>query len=199
MNNIRVGVVTCGIRKDLLSFPHDVFVDKDRRGAAFGKNELIRKWIKEGAEYMFILDDDCYPCIYGWQKKIIDWATKNNVHYLAGLDYKNIQLLGAFGDTVISKSPYIGAFYFLDRTCIVNNGLYNEKYVRYGWEDVGYSVRAQRAGMTGEKGWYSPVWINMYMHSMDMFEENPTPNMTYEEKQKYIKMNENEFKKEVGI
>ena len=42
-SNIRVGVVTCGIRKDLLPFPHDVYVDKERRGAAFGKNELIRK------------------------------------------------------------------------------------------------------------------------------------------------------------
>ena len=43
MNDIRVGVVTCGIRKDLLDFPHDVYVDKERKGAAFGKNELIRK------------------------------------------------------------------------------------------------------------------------------------------------------------
>ena len=197
-SDIRVGIVTCGIRKDLLDFPHDVYVDKERRGAAFGKNELIRKWMREGAKYMFIFDDDCNPVIDGWQEKIIGWAVRNDVHYLAGLDYKNIQLLDAFGDTVISSSPCIGAFFFLDRECVDKVGLYNEKYIRYGWEDVGYSIRAQRAGMTGAKGWYSPVWINMYIHSMDMFGENPTPNMTYEEKQKYIKLNEDEFRKEIG-
>jgi len=199
MNKIRVGVVTCGIRKPLLSFPHDVFVDKERKGAAYGKNELIRKWMKEGSEYMFIFDDDCYPAIDGWQDKIIEWAKRNDVHYLAGLDYKNLQMTGAFGDTIISQSPYIGAFYFLDRKCVETVGLYNEKYIRYGWEDVGYSVRAQHAGMTGKGGWYSPLWINMYIHSMDMFEESPDPNMSYEEKQKYIKMNEVEFRKEVGL
>ena len=199
MSNIKVGVVTCGRRKPLLSFPHDVFIDKDRKGSSYGKNELIRKWMGEGAEYMFIFDDDCFPCIEGWREKIIGWAVKNDVHYLAGLDYKNMQMLGAFDDTIISKSPCIGAFFFLDRKCVEKVGLYNEKYVRYGWEDVGYSIRAQRAGMTGKKGWYSPVWINMYIHSMDMFEENPTPNMSYDEKQKYIKMNAQEFKKEVAL
>ena len=55
-SDIRVGVVTCGIRKDLLDFPHDVYVDKERKGAAFGKNELIRKWMREGA-YHFVIHD----------------------------------------------------------------------------------------------------------------------------------------------
>lgn len=198
MNDIRVGVITCGVRNDLLSFPHDVHVDKERRGAAFGKNELIRKWMNEGAEYMFIFDDDCYPCIDGWKERIIEWAKNNDVHYLAGLDYKGTQLLGAFGDTVISNSPYIGAFFFLDRKCVEKVGLYNEKYVKYGWEDVGYSIRAKNAGMTGEKGWYSPLWINMYIHSMDMFCEQSEENMSQEEKNKYIELNKEEFRKEIG-
>lgn len=59
-----------------------------------------------------------------------------------------------------------------------------------------YAVRAHHFGMTGEEGYYSPLWINMYIHSMDMFEENPKPNMTQEEKNKYIELNSRKFEED---
>ena len=182
----------------MLTFPHDTFTDTERKGASYGKNQLIRKFMDEGAEYIFIFDDDCYPVIDGWQEKVIEWAKMNNVHYLAGLDYKSAALIGGFSDTVISNSPYIGAFFFLDRKCVETIGMYNENYIKYGWEDVGYSMRAQRAGLTGSKGWYSPVWINMYIHSMDMFCECSEPNMSQDDKNKYIELNREEFNREVN-
>ena len=186
MSNIGVGVVTCGIRKLHPIEGSVIFTDKDRRGAAYGKNELIHKFYEEGKDYIFLFDDDCYPVIEGWQEKVIEWAKKNDVHYLAGLDFKNINIIGHSGDTVKSSSPYIGAYFFLDRECIEKVGYYNSKYIKYGWEDVEYSIRYNRLF---KRGYLTPVWINMYLHSMDMFGENPTPNMTQEEKQRYIELN----------
>ena len=201
MSKIEVGILTCGVRKINPVFDnidHEVYVDKERIGAARGKNELIKLMLSKGAEYMFIFDDDCYPVIPGWEDKIIEWSKRNKVHYLAGIDYKNANLQNAFGDTLISVNPYIGAFFFLDRKCIEKVGMYNEKYIKYGWEDVGYSIRANKAGMTGGKGWFSPAWINMYIHSMDMFCECSEPNMSQDDKNKYIELNREEFNMEVN-
>ena len=195
MSKIRVGIVTCGIRK-LKMKADDVYIDKERKGAAHGRNFLIRKFLKEGAEHIFIFDDDTYPVLDMWKEKIMGWAALNDVHYLAGLDYKNISLLGAFGDTVISQSPYLGAFCYIDRECVEKCGLFDEGYRKYGFEDVEYAMRAHHFGMTGKRGYYSPLWINMYIHSMDMFEDNPKPNMTQEEKSKYIELNSRKFEED---
>jgi hypothetical protein len=108
-------------------------------------------------------------------------------------------LLGAHGSGCVSLDCYIGAYFFMDRKCIETIGYYNTEYVRYGYEDITYSRRALAAGLLGiDFGYPFPVWINMYIHSMDMFCENPTPNMTQGDKEKYIKMNTPIFHEEMG-
>lgn len=197
MSNIGVGVVTCGIRELHPIKESVVFTDTDRRGSAYAKNELINKFYEEGKDYIFIFDDDCYPVIDGWQEKIIEWAKKNNVHYLGGIDVKDIEINGGYGDTILSERPYVGAYFFMDRQCIEKVGYFNERLIKYGWEDVSYSVRVKKVfGLT--RGYPFPVWMNMYLHSMDMFGETSIPNMSDEEKQKYIEMNKEEFKDEAN-
>ena len=199
MSNIGVGVVTCGIRELHPIKDSVVFTDTDRRGSAYAKNELIHKFYEEGKLYyhIFLFDDDCYPVIDGWQEKIIEWAKKNNIHYLGGIDVKGIEINGGYGDTILSERPYVGAYFFMDRQCIEKVGYINERLVKYGWEDVSYSVRVKKVfGLT--RGYPFPVWMNMYLHSMDMFGETSIPNMSDEEKQKYIEMNKEEFKDEAN-
>ena len=201
MKNIGIGVVTCGIRKlndNILKYNPVIFEDKERKGAAYCRNMLIKQFYDEGKDYIFLFDDDCYPCIQGWKERIIDWTSKNNVHYLAGIDIKNANILSAKGDTLRCENCYIGAYFFLDRKCIETIGYYNTEYFRYGYEDITYSRRAKAAGLLGDsEGYPFPSWMNMYIHSMDMFQENPIGNMTQEEKDNYIKMNGHIFQNEM--
>lgn len=191
-DKIEVGVITCGNRP-IHEYGCDVgiFTDTEKRGASYAKNRLIKKFYDECKGHIFIFDDDAYPVIDGWKEKIIDWCTFNKVHYLGGIDLKNANIISAHGDILQIASPYIGAFYYMDRECIEKVGYYNEKYGRYGWEDVEYSNRVNKCFGLNDSYPY-PSWMNMYLHSEDMFEENPIQNMNTEEKMKCIKEGENE-------
>ena len=201
-SKIGIGIITCGIRElspNIIKYNPVIFEDKERKGAAYCRNILMKQFYEEGKDYIFIFDDDCYPVIDGWIDRLINWMKVSNVHYLAGLDTKNVVITKAIGSTCISSDCYIGAYFFMDRKCIETIGYYNTEYIRYGYEDITYSRRALAAGLLGtSEGYPFPVWINMYIHSMDMFGENPTPNMSQEEKEKYIKMNNPIFHKEMG-
>lgn len=200
--NIGIAILTCRIRKlddNILKYNPVIFEDKERKGAAYCRDMIMKQFYNEGKDYIFIFDDDCFPVIDGWQDRIIDWSIKNNVHYLAGLDSKNVKLKSAIGGTCISEDCYIGAYFFMDRKCIETIGYYNTDYVRYGYEDITYSRRALAAGLLGtNEGYPFPIWINMYIHSMDMFDENPTPNMSQEDKDRYIKQNNPIFEQEMA-
>lgn len=69
---IGVGVITVGKRplKDyLVTDPNATFVvqyDRERKGVAYARNELMKKFYDEGYDYWFIFDDDCYPVVPGW-------------------------------------------------------------------------------------------------------------------------------------
>lgn len=69
---IGVGVITVGKRplKDyLVTDPNATFVvqyDRERKGVAYARNELMKKFYDEGYDYWFIFDDDCYPVVQGW-------------------------------------------------------------------------------------------------------------------------------------
>ena len=143
--NVGIGVVTCGIRKldeMILKYNPVIFEDKERKGAAYCRNMLIKQFYEKNKDYIFIFDDDCIPVIDGWIEKVINWMKRENVHYLAGLDTKNVKLIDAYGDTCISSDCYIGAYFFMDRKCIETIGYYNTEYIRYGYEDITYSRRA---------------------------------------------------------
>ena len=74
--NVGIGIVTCGIRKldeRILKYNPVIFEDKERKGAAYCRNMLIKQFYKEGKKYIFIFDDDCVPVIDGWIDKLIDW------------------------------------------------------------------------------------------------------------------------------
>ena len=113
-DKIEVGVITCGNRP-IHEYGCDVgiFTDTEKRGAAYAKNRLIKKFYDECKGHIFIFDDDAYPVIDGWKEKIIDWCEKNGVHYLGGIDLKNAKILSAEKDVLQISSPYIGAFYYL--------------------------------------------------------------------------------------
>lgn len=200
--SVGVGIITCGNRKlnkpFIMSEPGIlIYNDTERKGAASARNNLLKQM--EGKDYIFIFDDDCWPVLPEWKYRIINWMIKNEVGYLAGLDYKSIDILRGYNDTIISASPYIGAFSVFSKKCIEKIGYYNTAYDRYGFEDVAYSRRAKEAGLCGsdKEGWASPVWINMYFHSADMFAENPPSVLTPEQKKNYIEKNGVVYQKEM--
>ena len=59
MENLEVGIgiVTCGIRKldeKILKYNPVIFEDKERKGAAYCRNMLIKQFYDEGKDYIFI-------------------------------------------------------------------------------------------------------------------------------------------------
>lgn len=201
--SIGIGIITCGNRplnKKFLEENPDIIIyeDVNRKGAASARNKII--WELKDRDYIFIFDDDCWPVIPGWKNKITEWMEKNNVGYLAGLDYKGVSVIRGYEDTIISKSPYIGGFAVISKECLEKIGYYNTAYDRYGYEDVGYSRRAKAAGLCGpdKDGYASPLWIDIYIHSADMFCENLPSVLTQNEKNAYINKNYPVYKTEIS-
>lgn len=68
-------------------------------------------------------------------------------------------------------------------------GGYNEALQAYGFEDAGRADRAFRAGLTGPTRNACPIRCLAYIHSADVFGENPEPSYTVEEKEAHIAAN----------
>jgi hypothetical protein len=204
MSKIGIGIITVQNRKinpniyNWISGPTQfyVFVDKDRMGCSYGRNECIKHLYDAGCDYIFLFDDDTYPTMKGWEEKIIDWAFTNKVNLLAMVDQKHDKIIRTVNDnnrndTVVYDGGFAGPFVFLTRKAIETIGYYNTEYKDYSWEDVSYCYRAKLAGLCGAKdGMYTPVWLSIYIHDEDVFNENPIPSFPADYKQKKVEENQ---------
>ena len=205
---IGIGVITTQTRKinsnifNLISQPTEfyVYTDYDHKGCSYGRNECIKHLYDANCDYIFLFDDDTYPVIKGWENKIIQWMIQENVHVLGIIDIKNnepTQLLK--NNSVVYQAGTAGPFVALDRFAIEKIGYYNTDYTIYGWEDVAYYGRAKQIGLcVFNDGIRVPVWLNTYIHDMDMYGENPNPTFADDTKQAGIKAGQYICAKEVS-
>ncbi len=201
---IGVGVITMGVRalKDYKlssdSYFH-VHVDQERKGVSHARNVCLKHLYDEGCDYIFVFDDDCAPIKQGWE----DYFVKQ-----AKLSDKNFFILPeAFKDDIAYLDGEIAywrgglcQFALYTRKCIEIVGYYNEAYDRYGYEDAGYMHRVWHSGINGEKreGHPSPIRVLAYIHSEDVYGENPQANISQEDKLCYIKNNYPLYQKEIN-
>jgi hypothetical protein len=188
---IGIGVITCGVRPlhSLLEPAGAItatFTDLGRRGVAYSRNEVLHQLYAEGCDYFFLFDDDCYPVMPGWAEYFIEQAQEHCLDFLGLPEIFKSQLKHTSGEMNYWDS-IVGCFSFQTRHMIAQIGYYNEAYIRYGYEDAGRNDRARRAMSMPE--FPSPIRASSYIHSQDVFGEQPKPNMTVEAKNAAIMAN----------
>lgn len=212
---IGVGVITVQKRLihpnilNLISHPTQfyVYTDFERKGVAHARNECIENLYNAGCDYIFLFDDDTYPIKYGWQDYFIEEHLRSGIHCFGnpsnhGTVYRTI-------DDINYWQWAMAQFHFMTRKMVETVGYYNPEYVTYGWEDVGYMYRARKSGLCGKvAGDPSPKLTSEYIQCDDMSTERHEPiqapkasgdaNMSVEEKQRFIKLNEQTFRKEIA-
>lgn len=162
-------------------------------GAARMRNSLLADL--EDHDYIFLLDDDCFPVMKGWEQYFIDQSEKHGVDYITLPESFKSELICVDGE-MCRWDIGIGAFTFQTQKALQTIGGYNTNYVRYGFEDVGRNHRAYMAGLTGGYVCSCPIRSLAYIHSMDVFNETPPQNLSHEEKMTFVEQNKHESLRE---
>lgn len=171
--------------------------DAERAGVAITRNKCLRYLMDEGCDHIFLFDDDCYPTMRGWERYVIDQAAKHGTQFIGLPEIFKSSPLASDGELILWDN-LIGCFNYQTRALLETIGGYNECYVRYGYEDAARNRRALRSGLLGAgKGYPSLLRLPSYIHSMDVHRENPAPNLTPEEKARYLRINQPIFRKEM--
>lgn len=201
---IGVGVITMGVRalKDYKTGADTYFyvhVDKEHLGVSHARNQCIKHLYENGCDYIFVFDDDNYPTMYGWENYFVEQAEKHNMHFFVLPEAFKDEFLGARGE-IGFWSGGLCQFALYSRKCIEEIGYYNEEYDRYGYEDAGYMHRVWNSGINGPltNGHPSPIRVLAYIHSEDVYGENPKSNISQEDKLKYIDKNYPIYQKEIN-
>lgn len=203
MTKYGVGVITTGIRTlHNYLLPENctlvVIEDTDRRGVAWARNQALHQL--EHCEHIFLFDDDCWPVMAGWAEYWASQCERAGVGYSALPEaFKTgIHDFSAVTLDVVAWDGGIGAAVYQHRRALDIIGGYNEKLIGYGFEDAGRADRAYRAGLTGPTRNACPIRCLAYIHSADVFGENPPANLTREEKEAHIAANRPAYEAELA-
>jgi hypothetical protein len=193
---IGVGRITCGLREPRnLRLPVGAiqcdYVDVDRQGPGFARNQVLKQLMDEGCEFMFLFDDDCYPLMDGWADYFVSQSILTGVQFLGLPEAFKSNFHHCGRHEVVYWDRIIGCFNFQTREFMEKIGYYNAAYKGYGWEDSGRNHRALRSGLIGNNYGRFPSLLRAtsYIFSEDVYALNPTPNMTFEQKQEGIEYN----------
>ena len=183
--------------------------DEDRRGIAYRKNECLRA-LKD-CDYVFLLDDDCFPIKEGW----IDFFINSGEEHLLYLDkrfHNHKECLIIMKPDEIKKSEVYsftaegstdfkgidiyrdcgGVFMFMTKSAIDRVGAFNEKFETYGFEHAEYSNR-----ILGKSNNYPCLCgTDKYIFAHDYSTPNHKSSITDEEKNKHVKNNWDKYFKE---
>lgn len=191
---IGVGVITMGVRPiqdyKLAYGTHlHVYTDVECKGPAFARNQVLKAMSDDGCDLLFVFDDDCYPTRHGWESYFVEQHQRTGIHLFGLPDIFNAEVNGTDGEMVYWNGMLV-QFAMYTRTLLEQVGFYNTKYDRYGHEDSGYTFRALRSGLAGNKtGFPSPIRTLGYIYSQDVYGETVIHNLTMEEKGAYIEAN----------
>lgn len=199
---IGVGVITMGVRalKDYKTDPSTYFhvhVDTDKKGVSHARNTCLKHLYDQSCDYMFVFDDDCYPIKEGWEKYFVDQHLESGLNFFVLPEAFKDKIIG-LTDEIARWSGGLCQFAFYTRKLVEEVGYYNNAYDRYGYEDAGYMHRVWHSGLNGRaSGHPSPVRVLAYIHSEDVYGENPAANILQEDKLEYIRKNYPLYQEEI--
>lgn len=174
--------------------------DEDRRGVAYRKNECLKN-LKD-CDYIFLFDDDCFPCKEGWETYIIQVSYLSKENHFVLQDAKNHKVKNVsfvYPHVLLNLENSGGVFMFITKECLKTIGGFYEGYNTYGFEHIGYSFRAYLSKVTS----YPFVTIenlNEYIFSHDYQDESFQDEMSSvskDDKVNFIEENKAVFEEEI--
>ncbi len=198
---VGMGVITTGVRalNDGLGEYRDpntifrVYLDSERKGPAHARNQCLRHLFEEKeCDHVFLFDDDCYPIMPGWERYFLDQHAAHRLEFL-GLPEIFKSRPTAFAGEVIWWDGVVGCFSSQTRKCFERVGYFDPSFRGYGYEDSERHARLRRSGLCNGPGLPSLLRAPSYIFSEDVYARNPTPNLTFDEKQAAIARNRDRF------
>lgn len=153
--------------------------NKNRKGIAFRTNECLRELLKQGCDYFFILNDDCFPIKKGWEQYFIDASIQSGHHHFQFMKHsadtkilgqaKDLELENGIGVNMFDNTN--GCFLFMTRECVELVGGFNPEYF-YGFEHANYSDRIHKMGLTKWGKYSCPEKAEKYIYALDLEPES---------------------------
>ena len=192
-----VAVITTGTRplRDYRDAPVAIFIDRERRGAASMRNLALQyAFAAHDVDHLFMFDDDCYPTKSGWVDYFLDWHASRGVLFTGTCESFKENITPDPVTSDLRAGGWLGCFGSWTREAWRRVGYYNTEYDCYGFEDAAMHKRLIAAGCADEFARTQgrvpvPMRAQAYIHSEDVYAENPAPNFTHEEKERYIALN----------
>ena len=214
---VGIGVITTGKRHlpdyDLSneslgedeSIHLEVFVDAHRKGAAHGRNTLIKYFYDNGYDYWCIFDDDVLvtqPSHTHFMKELTRIASEGEWDWFASPEYFRDTIINAYdnGQVLAFKEKGYIQWLFMNRNTVEKAGYIPPLKNAYGFEDTLYSIQLQKLSNNNELNHgvghnVCPAKMLAYLHPTDMFSDNLSPfdNMTQQQKKEQADGNWLEF------
>lgn len=137
-------------------FPHSTFRFEQNVGIPKAKNKCIE--LLDECDYVFLLDDDCFPIATDWCDKYIEASIKTgNQHFSFTYDHnKNGKFSGNAKVRSYMKNGILlhqyanpnGCMLFFTKECISKAGGMDIEFNRYGFEHMEHSRRIHNMGLT---------------------------------------------------
>lgn len=118
-------------------------------GVAKSKNALLKAMLADGADYLFLIEDDILVTSEDTITTYIDAAEKSNFQHLSyALHGPANRGFNPESDDVLSYYPHsVGAFCLYTKTSLQDVGLFDENLIN-AWEHVELTLRLAQAGYT---------------------------------------------------
>lgn len=181
----------------------EVWVDSERKGAAFGRNSLIKYFYDNGYDYWCVFDDDVLvtqPPHTHFMKEMVRVAEEGNWDWFASPEYFRDTIVASHLDVLQWKETGYIQWLFMNRKTVEIAGYIPSLKHAYGFEDTLYSLQLQKKSREGELNNgvganVCPAKMLAYLHPTDMFADNIAPfdNMSQQEKKEQADGNWLEF------
>ena len=142
-------------------------LDHTNKGPACAKNDILRHALIDGADWVFLCEDDLIVNNVWAVTGYLEAAQETGIHHLSFAHHGQANAGGPVeAGELVSLYPHsVGAWSLFSRECLEGAGLFDERFVR-AWEHVEHSMRLIQAGYCGDAGAYrypdatgSPQWL----------------------------------------
>jgi GT2 family glycosyltransferase len=131
-------------------------LDPVNRGCAQAKNALLHQMLEDGADWLFLMEDDILITSPEAVSGYLRACETSGLQHLSYAHHGPMNVSGAKEvDGSVSYFPhYVGAWSVYSRESLEDVGLFDEHFVN-AWEHVELTLRLARAGYTDPRPWFA--------------------------------------------
>jgi GT2 family glycosyltransferase len=140
--------------------------ESGNHGVAHSKNRLLERMLADGADWLFLLEDDI---LIRSPQAVTGYLRACRKSGLAHLSYAHHGPANAAGPREVNGAisyyrHYVGSWCVYSRKCLEDVGLFDEGFTN-AWEHVQHTLRLAEAGYTEPRPWYvadatgSDLWL----------------------------------------